>query len=158
MPIIWCWFSVFAPIIMIIGEFILAIESVLKFKYWYRSWNPQHGGQGWSEMLAISQKMKNENSLPGGHKWQTCKNAWSRIKPKNIVVCQTGTTCGLSSPSIFLKILSSKFVCCVFCDIRDKNAVNQVFWSKTNVFSLPATDIHYLLIERIEDWGLRIEN
>ena len=25
-----------------------------------------------------------------------------------------------------------------FRDIRDKNAVNQVLWSKTNVFSLPA--------------------
>ena len=32
---------------MIIGEFILAIESVLKFKHWYRS-----------EILALSQKMK----------------------------------------------------------------------------------------------------
>ena len=26
-----------------------------------------------------------------------------------------------------------------FCDIRDKNAVNQGFWSKTAVFSLPTT-------------------
>ena len=47
----WCSFSVFASIIMILCEFILAIESVLKFKHWYRSWNPQHGGQRWSEML-----------------------------------------------------------------------------------------------------------
>ena len=34
----------------------------------------------------------------------------------------------------------------VFRDIRDKNAVNQGFWSKTTVFSLPATKMHYLLI------------
>ena len=48
--------------------------------------------------------------------------------------------------SNFLKILSSKRVCCVFRDIRDKNAVNQGFWSKTAVFSLPATKMHCLLI------------
>ena len=46
------------------------------------------------------------------------------------------TTCGLSSLASFLKILSSKRVRCVFCDIRDKNAVNQGFWSITAVFSL----------------------
>ena len=34
----------------------------------------------------------------------------------------------------------------VFRDIRDKNAVNQGFWSKTTIFSLPATEMHYLLI------------
>ena len=34
----------------------------------------------------------------------------------------------------------------VLCDIRDKNAVNQGFWSKTAVFSLPATKVHCLLI------------
>ena len=34
-PIIWCWFLFLAPIIIIIGEFILAIKSVLKFKHWY---------------------------------------------------------------------------------------------------------------------------
>ena len=44
---------------------------------------------------------------------------------------QAVTTCGLSSLASFLKILSSKRVCCVFRDIRDKNAVNQGFWSKT---------------------------
>ena len=59
---------------------------------------------------------------------------------------QACTTCGLSSLANFLKILSSKRVCCVFRDIRDKNAVNQGFWSKTTVFSLPATKMHYLLI------------
>ena len=58
MPIFWCWFSFFSPIIMIISDFILAIEYVLMFEHWYRSWNPQHGGQGWSGILAISQKMK----------------------------------------------------------------------------------------------------
>ena len=65
-----------------------------------------------------------------------------------VVVCraQACTTCGLSSLANFLKILSSKRVCCVFRDIRDKNAVNQGFWSKTTVFSLPATKMHYLLI------------
>ena len=52
------------------------------------------------------------------------------------------TTCGLSSLASFLKILSSKRVCCVFRDIRDKNAVNEGFWSKTAVFSLPATKVH----------------
>ena len=56
------------------------------------------------------------------------------------------TTCGLSSLASFLKILSSKHVCCVFRDIRDKNAVNQGFWSKTAVFSLPATKVDCLLI------------
>ena len=56
------------------------------------------------------------------------------------------TTCGLSSLASFLKILSSKRVCCVFRDIRDKNAVNQGFWSKTAVFSLPATKVHCFLI------------
>ena len=54
---------------------------------------------------------------------------------------QGGTICGLSSLASFLKILSSKRVCCVFRDIRDKNAVNEGFWSKTAVFSLPATKI-----------------
>ena len=39
-------------------EFILAIKSVSKFKHWYRSWIPQHGGRGRSEILAFSQKMK----------------------------------------------------------------------------------------------------
>ena len=34
---------------------------------------------------------------------------------------QDCTTCGLSSPANFFKILSSKCVCC-FHDIRDKNA------------------------------------
>ena len=56
------------------------------------------------------------------------------------------TTCGLSSLASFLKILSSKRVCCVFRDIRDKNAVNQGFWSKTAVFSLSATKVLCLLI------------
>ena len=46
------------------------------------------------------------------------------------------TTCGLSSLASFVKMLSSKRVCCVFCDIRDKNAVDQGFWSKTTVFSI----------------------
>ena len=59
---------------------------------------------------------------------------------------QAVTTCGLSSLASFLKILSSKRVCCVFRDIRDKNAVNQGFWSKTAVFSLPATKVDCLLI------------
>ena len=59
---------------------------------------------------------------------------------------QGGTICGLSSLASFLKILSSKRVCCVFRDIRDKNAVNQGFWSKTAVFSLPATKVHCFLI------------
>ena len=59
---------------------------------------------------------------------------------------QGGTICGLSSLARFLKILSSKRVCCVFRDIRDKNAVNEGFWSKTAVFNLPATKVHCLLI------------
>ena len=48
---------IFAPIIMIIGESwqqnlskSLNIDIVCEI--------PQHGGQGWSEMLAFSQKMK----------------------------------------------------------------------------------------------------
>ena len=44
--------------------------------------------------------------------------------------------------SNFLKILSSKRVCCVFRDICNKNAVTQCLWSKKNVFSLPATKMH----------------
>ena len=65
---------------------------------------------------------------------------------KKITHSQAVTTCGLSSLASFLKILSSKRVCCVFRDIRDKNAVNQGFWSKTAVFSLPATKVDCLLI------------
>ena len=49
---------------------------------------------------------------------------------------QAGTTWGLSLQANFLKILSSKCV----------NAVNQVFWSKTTVFSLPATEIQFMLM------------
>jgi len=60
-----------------------------------------------------------------------------------------GTTWGLSSLANFLKILSSKRVCYVFRDIPDKNAVNQGFWSKTTVFSLPATKMHYLPIFKV---------
>ena len=48
--------------------------------------------------------------------------------------------------SKFSKMLSSKHVCCVFRDIRDKYAVTQGFWSKTAVFSLSATKVHCLLI------------
>ena len=59
---------------------------------------------------------------------------------------QAVTSHGLSSLASFLKNLSSKRVCCVFRDIRDKNAVNQGFWSKTAVFSLPATKVHCFLI------------
>ena len=59
---------------------------------------------------------------------------------------QGGTICGLSSLASFLKILSSKRVCCVFRDICDKNAVNEGFWSKTAVFSLPVTKVHCELI------------
>ncbi len=44
------------------------------------------------------------------------------------------------SQNVVLKVRMS------FCDIHDKNSVNQVFWRKTTVFSLPATEIHYLLI------------
>ena len=40
----------------------------------------------------------------------------------------------------------TKRASCVFSDIRDKNAVNQGFWSKTAVFSLPATKVHCFLI------------
>ena len=36
----------------------------------------------------------------------------------------------------FLSGIASKWVSCVFRDIRDKNAVNQFFGSKTTVFSL----------------------
>ena len=64
----------------------------------------------------------------------------------------------------------------VFRDIRDKNAVNRGFWSKTTVFSLPATKMHgfhtctYLLqpgsrkqhkytsIHEYRYWGLRTED
>ena len=69
----------------------------------------------------------------------------------------------LSSPENVLKIWSSKCVhtCCVFREICNKNTVNQVFWSKTTVFSLPATEMHYLLIfweMRNEYLGLRSED
>ena len=61
-------------------------------------------------------------------------------------LAQGVTTSGLSSLASFLKILSSKHVCSVFRDIRDKNSVNQGFWNKTAVFSLPATKVDCLLI------------
>ena len=90
-------------------------------------------------------------------KW---KLFWCKIYNWNTLK-QACTTCGLSSLANFLKILSSKRVCCVFRDIRDKNAVNQGFWSKTTVFSLPATKMHGFHTEnwgpRTEDWGVRIE-
>ena len=71
MPIFWCWFSVFAPIFMIISEFILATESVLKFKHWYHSRNPQHGERRWSDVGNLTE---NEiNSLPGGHNGRLTK-------------------------------------------------------------------------------------
>ena len=47
---------------------------------------------------------------------------------------QGGTICGLSPLASFLNILSLKRVCCVFRDIRDKNAVNEGFWTKTSCF------------------------
>ena len=64
------------------------------------------------------------------------------ITPRKCDICATQgvTTCDLSSLASFLKILSSKRVCCAFCDSADINAVNQGFWSKTAVFSLPATN------------------
>ena len=80
---------------------------------------------------------------------------------------QAVTTCGLSSLASFPKIMSSKHVCCVFRDIRDKYAVTQGFWSKTAVFSLSATKVHCLLIFWLphlysllqpEDQGPRIED
>ena len=69
--------------------------------------------------------------------------------------------------SKFSQNLSSKRVYCVFRDIRDKNAVNQGFLSKTAVFSLPATKVDCLLIFWLphlysllqpEDRGPRIED
>ena len=42
----------------------------------------------------------------------------------------------------------------VFRNIRDKNAINQGFWSKTTVFSLPATKMHYLLIFGFHTYNL----
>ena len=71
---------------MIIGEFILAIESVLKFKHWYHSRNPQHGERRWSDVGNLTE---NEiNSLPGGHNGRLTKMLEKKpIKPKNIVVC-----------------------------------------------------------------------
>ena len=71
---------------------------------------------------------------------------------------QAVTTCGLSSLASFLKILSSKRVCCVFRDIRDKNAVNQGFWSKTAVFSLPATKVDCLLMFWLPSEYQKIQN
>ena len=58
---------------------------------------------------------------------------WCR-EPRGVTLVgwrrQGVTTCGLSSLASFLKILSSKHVCCVFRDIRDKNAVIKVFGAK----------------------------
>ena len=78
--------------------------------------------------------------------WWHCAHPGRTQSPKRLNQLQGVTTCGLSSLASFPKILSSKHVCCVFRDIRDKNAVNQGFWSKTAVFSLSATKVHCLLI------------
>ena len=68
------------------------------------------------------------------------------------------TTCGLSSLASVLKMLSSKHVCCVFRDIRDKYAVNQGFWSKTlQAFKKWVSASEYQKIQNYKDWGLRIE-
>ena len=61
---------------------------------------------------------------------------------KKITHSQAVTTCGLSSLASFLKILSSKRVCCVFRDIRHKNAVNQY---QINSQSLEDTQVGYIL-------------
>ena len=39
------------------------------------------------------------------------------------------TTCGLSSPDL-INMLSSKWICWDFCNIRNINAVNWIFWDK----------------------------
>ena len=77
-----------------------------------------------------------------GHCFATETEVITGISRKQQHYYQGGTICGLSSFASFLKILSSKRVCCVFRDICDKNAVNQGFWSKTAVFSLLATKMH----------------
>ena len=86
-----------------------------------------------------------QQEMLGLHTAHTVHWQVSQSLPHNTVQ-QGVTTCGLSSLASFPKILSSKHVCCVFRDIRDKYAVNQGFWSKTAVFSLSATKVHYLLI------------
>ena len=76
-----------------------------------------------------------------------------------MVPYQGVTTCGLSSLASFPKILSSKHVCCVFRDIRDKYAVNQGFWSKTlQAFKKWVSASEYQKIQNYKDWGLRIED
>ena len=67
---------------------------------------------------------------------------------------QAVTTCGLSSLASFLKILSSKRVCCVFRDIRDNRGLRIEDWGlRTEDWGLRTEDWGL----RIEDWGLRIE-
>ena len=71
-----------------------------------------------------------------------CANFWPTrffmLIFRHFPLSQGCTTCGLSSIANFLKILSSKRICCIFHDIRDKNAINQRVWTKTAVFSLTA--------------------
>ena len=58
--------------------------------------------------------------------------------------------------SNFLKILSSKRVCCVFRDSCNKNAVTQCLWSKTMGLAFLQQKCMASTL-RIEDQGLRIE-
>ena len=48
---------------------------------------------------------------------------------------------GLHNLQLVLLSKYSQNCVCVFYDILNKNAVNQCFWGKTAVFSLPATKI-----------------
>ena len=80
-PFVWCWFSFFAPVIIIIFEFILAIESVLKFKHWYRSWNPQHGEDGlkcWHSHRKWKQQLVRWTQIADLQKCVTKKSLWTK--------------------------------------------------------------------------------
>ena len=96
----------------------------------------------WSEISSSSPVV-----IPSIPTWEPVETTTTTKTPVLLIgVSQGVTTCGLSSLASFPKILSSKHVCCVFRNIRDKYAVNQGFWSKTAVFSLSATKVHCLLI------------
>ena len=71
-------------------------------------------------------------NIPNGfpaNKSNIC-HSWFRLNSvffETPCTTQGCTTCGLSSPAYFLKMLSSKCICWVFHDVRDKNAANQLF-------------------------------
>ena len=92
-PFVWCWFSFFAPVIIIIFEFILAIESVLKFKHRYRSWNPH---RKWKQQLARWTQIAD---------LQKCVTKKKLMNQKKLRLCQKIEYFGISVPFLYYSLL-----------------------------------------------------